>query len=126
MFDCFSLPGSFRQGSPGYLAVINEHGQTEYAHRYAYRWSHGAVPHGLEIHHICQNPACANPEHLQAVTHRRNMLATPSNAAAQHASRTHCPRGHELVASNLLARKNGSRECKTCHRDRMRRTRQAV
>ena len=42
-------------------------GKTIYAHRFAY-WRRWKVIPKPEIHHTCHNPACCNPEHLQAVT----------------------------------------------------------
>lgn len=42
------------------------------AHRYSYQRVNGPIPDGLQIDHICHNPACVNPEHLRAVTVKQN------------------------------------------------------
>lgn len=34
----------------------------------------GPVPAPLEIDHLCRNPACCNPAHLEAVTRSVNAL----------------------------------------------------
>ena len=34
--------------------------------------------------------------------------------------KTHCARGHELSGANLYKRRNGTRECRQCSRDRAR------
>lgn len=34
--------------------------------------------------------------------------------------RTHCPQGHPYDEKNTRVKANGSRDCKTCHRDQMR------
>lgn len=44
------------------------------AHRVAYELMVGPIPSGLEIDHLCRVRACVNPAHLEAVTHRENIL----------------------------------------------------
>ena len=43
------------------------------AHRFFYEKFVGPIPDGLEIDHLCNNPSCVNPEHLEPVTHQENM-----------------------------------------------------
>lgn len=38
------------------------------AHRWAYEQTYGEIPPGWEVDHLCQNPWCVNPEHLDMVT----------------------------------------------------------
>lgn len=46
-----------------------------YAHRVSWELHHGRpVPDGKELDHLCRNPPCVNPSHLEAVTHRENCL----------------------------------------------------
>jgi hypothetical protein len=40
---------------------------------------YGEIPEGLTIDHMCERPACVNPKHLQAVTHRQNVLRSRKN-----------------------------------------------
>jgi hypothetical protein len=44
-----------------------------YAHRVSYETFIGPIPAGLEIDHACTTRACIHPNHLQSVTHQRNM-----------------------------------------------------
>lgn len=40
------------------------------AHRIAYEIAYGPIPDGLQIDHLCRNPTCVNPCHLEAVTQK--------------------------------------------------------
>lgn len=44
------------------------------AHRVAYLFRNKEIPSGFEIDHLCRNKRCVNPEHLEAVSHRDNIL----------------------------------------------------
>lgn len=48
-------------------------GRSAGAHRWAYIATHGSIPDGLEIDHLCSVRHCINPDHLEAVTHEENM-----------------------------------------------------
>lgn len=43
------------------------------AHRAYYEAHAGPVPDGLELDHLCRNPACVRPDHLEPVTHQENI-----------------------------------------------------
>ena len=88
-------------------------GRTRIAYRVAYEWLVGAIPAGLELDHLCRNPSCVNPAHLQPVTHRENILrgAAPS---AVNARKTQCAHGHPLSGGNLIVEDAGHRRCRRC------------
>lgn len=75
----------------------------------------GKLAPGYEPDHLCRIRACINPDHLEAVTHRENLLRG-DGVAAINAAKTHCPRGHELVLGNLVSAqlRRGQRYCLTC------------
>lgn len=90
-----------------------------YAHRVSYVLTHGSIPDGLSIDHLCRNTRCVNPAHLEAVTQRENILRSPLAPAAINAAKTHCPRGHAYAGDNLVLSANGrARTCRTCRNAR--------
>lgn len=84
-----------------------------YAHVFAYELLVGKVPNGLELDHLCRVPYCVNPAHLEAVTHRENVLRGVGTAAI-HARKTHCKRGHLLAGDNIHKCYLPWRICKLC------------
>jgi len=87
------------------------------AHRFIYKYYNGDIPSNLEINHICGNPSCVNPAHLEAVTHRENILSG-KGIPAINARKTHCDYGHTLSGDNLWIQSNGSRHCRACWKRR--------
>lgn len=87
------------------------------AHRVAWYLAHGEnPPAGTELDHLCRNRRCVNPEHLEPVSRRENLIRGETFAAVAVA-KTECLRGHALAGYNLIVRPNGTRNCRTCHRE---------
>lgn len=86
------------------------------AHRASYEYLVGPIPDGLVLDHLCRNHPCVNPEHLEPVTDRENILRGKS-LAAKNARVTHCPKGHPYAGDNLKITKTGRRRCITCNRE---------
>lgn len=80
-----------------------------YVHRVSYELAAGPIPEGLTIDHLCRQPLCVNPAHLEAVTNEENVRR-------QADARTTCPQGHEY--DRMTHRRNGKsqRVCSTCAR----------
>lgn len=83
-------------------------------HRLVYQIIVEFVPDNLHCDHLCRNPRCVNPAHIEPVTPGENMMRGTS-VQAKNAKKTHCKRGHPLSGDNLLLRRDG-RECRECKR----------
>lgn len=92
--ECWPWLGAInRETGYGYF---NQNGTIRLAHQVAYEIGHGKIPPGLEPDHTCRNRPCVNWHHLEAVTHRENVLrsTSPSALAAQS---DECPNGHKYT-----------------------------
>ena len=87
-------------------------GKTRNAHRVSYETFRGPVPDGLVLDHLCRNRACVNPDHLEPVTPRENVLR--GMARQVKADITHCPRGHAYDEPNTYSWR-GRRFCRACN-----------
>lgn len=58
---------------PDGYGMININGKTQRAHRLSYEFYNGEIPAGMCVCHRCDNPRCANPEHLFLGTQARNI-----------------------------------------------------
>jgi HNH endonuclease len=104
-YGCISLPGA-----PCRYAA---------AHRIAYELAKGSILEGCQLHHLCNNRLCVNPNHLETTTAVEHPRA--------NSDKTHCPRGHRYDYF-----RNGKRYCMRCiiernriYRQRRRRMRNA-
>lgn len=87
------------------------------AHIFAYETYVGFIPTGHILHHKCENEPCCNPDHLEPITQRENVLKSDTNPIALNARTTRCPQGHEYTAENTYLWR-GDRQCLICRRTR--------
>ncbi len=90
-------------------------GKMHLAHRVSYIVFRGEIPKGLFLDHLCRNPSCINPNHLEIVTNQENLLRG-MGIAAINSRKTHCINGHKLSGKNLRMKKGRlGRICKKCN-----------
>jgi hypothetical protein len=83
------------------------------AHRAAWSLLVGPIPDGLHLDHLCANPPCVNPDHLDLVTQRENTLrGNAPTAAAYREGR--CKSGHKRTPENTYAYGTRRQQCRTC------------
>lgn len=87
------------------------------AHRVAYELLVGPVPEGLVLDHLCRVKRCVNPDHLEPVTNRENILRG-YGITAREARRAECVNGHSLA--DAYRRNTGYRRCRVCCADQQR------
>lgn len=98
----------------GYIRTRVE-GRSVFVHRLAFSVLRGAIPEGLTLDHLCRNPGCCNPDHLEPVTVAENIRRGTQGQA--QASKTHCLRGHEFTPENTYRPPGKSeRRCRECQR----------
>lgn len=103
---CWPWVGWFGKDSP--YGIMTHRGKARTAHRWAWIAANGEIPDDWQVHHECENPACVNPDHLEAVD--------TSTHAKRHLS-DRCGNGHEWTPENTHLNKAGTRVCRACRRN---------
>ena len=117
---CWLWQGALRPD--GYGTFWNGE-RTMPAHRFAYELLVAPVAPELVIDHLCRNRACQRAyDHMEPVTDRVNVLRGIGPTAI-HARKTHCPAGHPYSVANTYNDPDGSRDCRICRLERVRRFR---
>lgn len=107
---CWNWKDALRNG----YGRVRNNGKTSTTHKIVYEKLVGKIPKGMVIDHLCRNRACVNPEHLETVSNKENILRGNGLTAENH-KKTKCIRGHELLGENLYTL-NGKRYCKACQK----------
>jgi len=70
---CWNWTGSKDRHGYGRLAGEGKGASPKRSHRVSFELANGPIPNGMDIDHICHNPACVKPDHLRAATRKENM-----------------------------------------------------
>jgi hypothetical protein len=96
--ECWEWTASRNWAGYGKFGVSTAHG-VEGAHRVSLWLSGRETPKGMHVDHLCRNPPCVNPNHLEVVTHRENLMRG---------------RGPEVTRARHLAKKAAAAEGPRC------------
>jgi hypothetical protein len=113
---CWLWTASTNKGYGKFVVSTRVHVE---AHRWLYEQLVGPIGPGLQLDHLCRVTRCVNPDHLEPVTQRENMLRGDGPSAV-NARKTHCIHGHAFTPENTYVppkRPNG-RDCRECMRRR--------
>jgi hypothetical protein len=114
--ECWEWTGARNQF--GYGQIGRGRDNLLVAHRASWEMLRGEIPDGLQLDHLCRNPPCVNPWHLDPVTQRVNLLRGET-LTARNAAKTECPSGHPYTPGNIYW-DQGHRTCRTCKMARSR------
>lgn len=134
--DCWIWTGAISKGGYGNVCYIDQ-GKKRWntPHRLLWIELHGPIQTGLEVDHVCHDPAscqggagcmhrrCVNPDHLQLTTPKQNSSPERNANSRRKRERTHCPHGHPYDETNTTW-SGGSRLCRTCNNLKVQRYRE--
>jgi hypothetical protein len=127
---CWMWPGAVYSPGCGHISwQVNNQQFHRTVHRVVYEALVGPIPEGMDLDHLCHDPAichpdpasacphrrCCNPSHLEPVSRSVN-LRRGGTVAAERAARTHCPQGHPYDDANTYFDTKGRRVCRECSR----------
>ena len=106
------------KGADGYGTFHLRPGKWQRPHRAVWEFLVGKLDDDLQLDHLCRNPSCVNPDHLEPVPAWVNNMRSYS-ATAILLRREWCTNGHLLDDANTYWRPDGKgRHCLECRRAR--------
>ena len=98
--------------NPKGYGIAGHNGKICRAHRVMYEELVGPIPEGLDIDHLCRVRHCVNPDHLEPVTRRENILR-----GLHGRLKLFCNQGHNRWGAQKDSRSGYQvRRCLECNR----------
>ena len=90
--DCWNWTGALFHDGYAQMSMPQGAGPTRAtgAHRVSYEHHRGPIPDGLTLDHLCRNKRCINPDHLEPVPIRENILRG-EGLAPKNLAKAFCP-----------------------------------
>ena len=91
---------------PSGYGAFRYRGKTGYAHRFCYEFVYGEILEGMYVRHLCDNPSCVNPLHLEVGTPSQNhfdMSAEKRRSIAVAANAKRSPEQRKTHAAKMRA-----------------------
>lgn len=107
---CWIWTANMTHPKGGYGRILTGGRRFELAHRVAYKLVKREIPEGMTLDHLCRNRLCVNPDHLEPVTMRENILRGESPTAIRFRRGT-CDKGHPYAEGSR------GRICKICKKN---------
>lgn len=104
---CWEWTASRNKAGYGYIGLCDGTTRPILAHRASWMLFRGELMPGLVIDHLCRNTSCINPDHLEQVAVRENVMRGLTGI------RQTCRFGHPLDAIKNRGNRT-SRACSTC------------
>ena len=123
--ECWLWP--FNTNNKGYAqwTTLIE-GKRPLAHRLMYESFVGSIEPSQQVDHLCRVTSCINPDHLEAVSARENIMRS-NGVASLNSKKTHCPNGHPYDGQNTRHRRDRpNRFCRICTRENVYRSRERI
>ena len=119
---CWLWQDAIQRNRNGLLyGKFRAYGKNFLAHRFSYELRFGTIPKSLTIDHTCRNTLCMNPNHMEPVPNKINILRGISPPAL-NAQKTHCPKGHPYSEENTYSwPRSHSRQCRICRKEAQKR-----
>lgn len=115
--DCWLWVGA--QNGRGY-GRFSINGRLFYAHRFSWEQVNGSIASGFVIDHLCRDPRCVRPEHLEPVAHGENTSRGPLGFKFDGTCRSG---RHDITQpSAVYVQPSGKRRCRACHHENNKRS----
>ena len=113
---CWEWTSAKKPNGYGRFRLYSNNGKRRYATAHRWLWIHLNGDTNLTIDHLCRNTSCVNPDHLEPVTLKVNLLRG-NGISGVNARKTHCIRGHKFTDENTYTPPNTEwRQCRVCNK----------
>lgn len=112
---CWIWTGAKDPNGYGRVNQGGHNGRAKLAHRVACELSGRTLDPSLQLDHLCRNPSCVRPDHLEEVTSRENTMRGV-HPWVLICKTGRCRRGHDRSPENVYINARGRPICRPCRR----------